>query len=136
MGRRAGFPFWDLGTWERKETFAGVLTAGRIAKVAFDKAGIPAHVVYHNHANHVPPPPPSLPLLSNFHLLWTWGLRAAELPRVAGTPGCAPSLCKVCRCGSDHLQICDCNVRFGAGRDHQPFPGPREKMRGGHLFEN
>ncbi len=61
MGRRAGFPFWDLGTWERKETFAGVLTAGRIAKVAFDKAGIPAHVVYHNHANHVPPP---LPLLA------------------------------------------------------------------------
>jgi len=47
-----GFPFWDLGTWEHKETFTGVLTAGRVAKVAFDKAGIPAHVLYHNHANY------------------------------------------------------------------------------------
>lgn len=52
----AGFPFWDLGTWEHKETFTGVLTAGRVAKVAFDKAGIPAHVLYHNHANYVSPP--------------------------------------------------------------------------------
>jgi len=30
-----------------------VLTAGRVAKVAFDKAGIPAQVLYHNHANYV-----------------------------------------------------------------------------------
>lgn len=30
-----------------------MLTAGRVAKVAFDKAGIPAQVLYHNHANYV-----------------------------------------------------------------------------------
>jgi hypothetical protein len=47
-----GFPFWDLGKWPLKEAFAGVLTAGRVAKVAFDKAGIPAQVLYHNHANY------------------------------------------------------------------------------------
>lgn len=43
----------DLSTWELKETFTGVFTAGRVAKVAFDRAGIPAHVVYHNHGNTV-----------------------------------------------------------------------------------
>ncbi len=47
------FPFWYLGKWGLKETFAGVLTAGRVAKVAFDKAGIPAHMLYHNHVNLV-----------------------------------------------------------------------------------
>lgn len=39
--------------WDKKEVFAGVLTAGRVAKVAFDKAGVPAQVLYHNHANFV-----------------------------------------------------------------------------------
>lgn len=52
-GAAAGFPFWNLEQWELKEKFAGVLTAGRMAKVAFDKAGIPAQVLYHNHANFV-----------------------------------------------------------------------------------
>lgn len=46
-----GFPFWDVDQWKLKEVFAGVLTAGRIAKVAFDRAGVPAQVVYHNHGN-------------------------------------------------------------------------------------
>lgn len=42
--------------WDKKEVFAGVLTAGRVAKVAFDKAGVPAQVLYHNHANFVSTP--------------------------------------------------------------------------------
>jgi hypothetical protein len=46
-----GFPFWNIEMWDKKEVFAGVLTAGRVAKVAFDKAGVPAQVLYHNHAN-------------------------------------------------------------------------------------
>jgi hypothetical protein len=50
---RAGFPFWNIEMWDKKEVFAGVLTAGRVAKVAFDKAGVPAQVLYHNHANFV-----------------------------------------------------------------------------------
>jgi hypothetical protein len=49
----AGFPFWNIEMWDKKEVFAGVLTAGRVAKVAFDKAGVPAQVLYHNHANLV-----------------------------------------------------------------------------------
>ena len=49
----AGFPFWNIEMWDKKEVFAGVLTAGRVAKVAFDKAGVPAQVLYHNHANFV-----------------------------------------------------------------------------------
>ena len=48
-----GFPFWDLSSWELKYTFAGVFTAGRVAKMAFDRAGIPAHFVYHSHNNYV-----------------------------------------------------------------------------------
>jgi hypothetical protein len=49
----AGFPFWNIEMWDKKEVFAGVLTAGRVAKVAFEKAGVPAQVLYHNHANFV-----------------------------------------------------------------------------------
>ena len=48
-----GFPFWDLSSWDLKYAFAGVFTAGRVAKMAFDRAGIPAHFVYHNHNNYV-----------------------------------------------------------------------------------
>ncbi len=48
-----GFPFWDLASWDLKYAFAGVFTAGRVAKMAFDRAGIPAHFVYHNHNNDV-----------------------------------------------------------------------------------
>ncbi len=50
-----GFPFWDLASWDLKYAFAGVFTAGRVAKMAFDRAGIPAHFVYHNHNNEVRP---------------------------------------------------------------------------------
>ena len=48
-----GFPFWDLSSWDLKYAFAGVFTAGRVAKMAFDRAGIPAHSVHHHHNNYV-----------------------------------------------------------------------------------
>lgn len=44
-----GLPLWDVDKWKFKEAFTGVFTASRIAKVAFDRAGVPSQVVYTDH---------------------------------------------------------------------------------------
>lgn len=47
-----GFPLWDVDKWKFKEAVTGVFTASRIAKVAFDRAGVPSQVVYTNHGTN------------------------------------------------------------------------------------
>lgn len=59
----------DLSSWPLKERFTGIFTAGRVAKLAFDRAGIPAHVVYHNHGNNVRSLPLTFRECFNFNLI-------------------------------------------------------------------